>query len=77
MSFLIGLFNVIRPLFLSRFEQLVGLITMIGDKGELSLAVALASVVPTSQLDELARVLVTLFDNKHLLSALMWNMFYR
>ncbi|CAG0920975.1 unnamed protein product [Notodromas monacha] len=60
-----------------RFEQLVGLVTMTGDKGELSLAVALASVVPTSQLDELARVLVTLFDNRRLLSSLMFNMFYR
>lgn len=27
--------------------------------------------------DELARVFVTLFDAKHLLSPLLWNMFYR
>lgn len=38
---------------------------------------ALANVVTTSQMDELARVLVTLFDAKHLLSPLLWNMFYR
>ena len=29
------------------------------------------------QMDELARVFVTLFDAKHLLSPLLWNMFYR
>ncbi|XP_050100827.1 neurofibromin isoform X1 [Anopheles aquasalis] len=60
-----------------RFEQLVQLVTMISDKGELPIAMALASVVTTSQMDELARVLVTLFDAKHLLSPLLWNMFYR
>ncbi|CAL8136053.1 unnamed protein product [Orchesella dallaii] len=60
-----------------RFEQLVQLVTMIGDKGELPIAMALANVVPFHQMDELARVLVTLFDAKHLLSPLLWNMFYR
>lgn len=38
---------------------------------------ALASVVVTPQMDELARVFVTLFDAKHLLSPLLWNMFYK
>ncbi|GAB0093775.1 neurofibromin [Sergentomyia squamirostris] len=60
-----------------RFEQLVQLVTMISDKGELPIAMALANVVTTVQMDELARVLVTLFDAKHLLSPLLWNMFYR
>ncbi len=60
-----------------RFEQLVQLVTMISDKGELPIAMALANVVTTSQMDELSRVLVTLFDAKHLLSPLLWNMFYR
>ncbi|CAH2003701.1 unnamed protein product [Acanthoscelides obtectus] len=60
-----------------RFEQLVQLVTMISDKGELPIAVALANVVTTCQMDELARVFVTLFDAKHLLSPLLWNMFYR
>ncbi|XP_021921694.1 neurofibromin isoform X3 [Zootermopsis nevadensis] len=60
-----------------RFEQLVQLATMISDKGELPIAMALANVVTTSQMDELARVFVTLFDAKHLLSPLLWNMFYR
>ncbi|CAB3359077.1 Hypothetical predicted protein [Cloeon dipterum] len=60
-----------------RFEQLVQLVTMISDKGELPIAMALANVVTTSQMDELAKVLVTLFDAKHLLSPLLWNMFYR
>lgn len=60
-----------------RFEQLVQLVTMISDKGELPIAMALANVVPNTQMDELARVLVTLFDAKHLLSPLLWNMFFR
>lgn len=60
-----------------RYEQLVQLVTMISDKGELPIAMALANVVTTNQMDELARVFVTLFDAKHLLSPLLWNMFYR
>ena len=60
-----------------RYDQLVQLVTMIGDKGELPIAVALANVVTNQQMDELARVFVTLFDAKHLLSPLLWNMFYR
>ncbi|XP_071790650.1 neurofibromin-like isoform X1 [Asterias amurensis] len=58
-----------------RFERLVGLVTMLGDKGELPIAMALANVVASSQMDELARVFVTLFDAKHLLYQLLWNMF--
>ncbi|XP_075988640.1 neurofibromin 1 isoform X4 [Anticarsia gemmatalis] len=60
-----------------RFEQLVQLVTMISDKGELPIAMALANVVSTSQMDELAKVFVTLFDAKHLLAPLLWNIFYR
>jgi neurofibromin 1 len=60
-----------------RYDQLVRLVTMIGDKGELPIAMALANVVSSAQMDELARVFVTLFDAKHLLSPLLWNMFYR
>ncbi len=60
-----------------RFDQLVQLVTMIGDKGELPIAMALSNVVTSAQMDELARVFVTLFDAKHLLSPLLWNMFYR
>ncbi|KAF6095771.1 neurofibromin 1 [Phyllostomus discolor] len=48
---------------------------MMGDQGELPIAMALANVVPCSQWDELARVLVTLFDSRHLLYQLLWNMF--
>ncbi|XP_017785481.1 PREDICTED: neurofibromin isoform X3 [Nicrophorus vespilloides] len=66
-----------ETVFADRFEQLVQLVTMISDKGELPIAMALANVVTTSQMDELARVFVTLFDAKHLLSPLLWNMFYR
>ena len=60
-----------------RFDQLVQLVTMIGDKGDLPIAMALSNVVTNTQMDELARVFVTLFDAKHLLSPLLWNMFYR
>nr|XP_046916512.1 neurofibromin-like isoform X2 [Dermatophagoides farinae] len=60
-----------------RYEQLVQLVTMIGEKGELPIAMALATVVVTPQMDELARVFVTLFDAKHMLSSLLWNMFYK
>ena len=59
------------------YDQLVQLVTMIGDKGELPIAMALSNVVTSQQMDELARVFVTLFDAKHLLSPLLWNMFYR
>ncbi|XP_071499783.1 neurofibromin-like [Diadema antillarum] len=58
-----------------RFERLVGLMTMLGDKGELPIAMALANVIASTQMDELARVYVTLFDAKHLLYQLLWNMF--
>lgn len=58
-----------------RFERLVELVTMIGDKGDLPIAMALASVISRTQMDELARVFVTLFDAKHLLYQLLWNMF--
>nr|XP_002121778.4 neurofibromin [Ciona intestinalis] len=58
-----------------RFERLVELVTMMGDNGELPIANALANVVHTSYMDELARVFVTLFDAKHLLYQLLWNMF--
>ncbi|KPM02360.1 neurofibromin-like protein [Sarcoptes scabiei] len=60
-----------------RYEQLVLLVTMIGEKEELPIAMALATVVVTPQMDELARVFVTLFDAKHMLSPLLWNMFYK
>lgn len=60
-----------------RYEQLVQLVTMNGDKGELPIAMALATVVMTPQMDELSRVFVTLFEAKHLLSPLLWNMFHK
>lgn len=60
-----------------RYDQLVALLTIITEKGELPIAMALANVVTTSQLDELAKVLVTIFDAKNLLSPLLWNIFYR
>ena len=40
-----------------RFDQLVQLVTMIGDKGELPIAMALANVVTNQQMDELGMYL--------------------
>ena len=60
-----------------RYEQLVTLVTMMGDQGELPIAMALANVVSGPHMDELARVFVTLFDAKHMLSHLLWNIFDR
>lgn len=60
-----------------RYEQLVNLVTMITDKGELPIGMALASVVASVQMDELARVFVTLFDAKRMLSPLLYNIFYK
>ena len=48
-----------------RFERLVELVTMIGDKRELPIAMALANVVSPQCMNELARVFVTIFDVKH------------
>jgi len=58
-----------------RFQRLVELVTMLGDNGELPIANALANVVHMYNQDELARVFVILFDAKHLLYHLLWNMF--
>ena len=44
-----------------------------GEKGELLLAVALANVVPSNEQDDLAQVLVTLFDAMNLLYQFLWN----
>lgn len=41
-----------------RFEQLVQLVTMIGDKGELPIAMALASVVVTPQMVQKPQLIV-------------------
>ena len=45
--------------------------------GKLPIAIDLSNVVTSNQMDEPARVFVTLFDAKHLFSPLLWNMFYR
>ncbi|XP_020288690.1 neurofibromin isoform X3 [Pseudomyrmex gracilis] len=59
-----------------RYEQLVDLITIMTEKGDLPIAMALANVV-TNEMDELARVFVTIFDAKNLLTPLLWNFLYR
>lgn len=60
-----------------RFERLVELLTMIDDKGELPIANALAFVSPTVQVDDVARVFVSIFEAKHLLYELLWNLFVK
>lgn len=64
-----------------RYEQLVNLVTIVNEKGqdiyELPIAMALASVISTNQMDELARIFVTLFDSKKLLRPLLCNIFYK
>ena len=56
-----------------RYEQLANLMATMGEKGELLLAVALANVVPSNEQDDLAQVLVTLFDAMNLLYQFLWN----
>ena len=56
-----------------RYEQLANLMATMGEKGELLLAVALANVVPSNEQDDLAQVLVTLFDAVSLLYQFLWN----
>ncbi|RNA20784.1 neurofibromin isoform X2 [Brachionus plicatilis] len=60
-----------------RFERLVDLITIQGDKNEFPIGMALASVMSTEYMDELARVLVTIFDAKRLLPHLLTQMFMK
>ena len=61
-----------------RLEKLIGLVSTINDKGELPIVSALAHVVVDNQhMDELARVLVVVFDSKHMLQQLLWNLFLK
>ena len=60
-----------------RFERLVDLLTIQGDKNEFPIAMALANVMSGEYMDELARVLVTIFDAKRLLPQLLWQMFIK
>lgn len=60
-----------------RFERLVDLLTIQGDKNEFPIAMALAYVMSSEHLDELARVLVPIFDAKHLLPQLLTQMFVK
>ncbi|GIZ02173.1 neurofibromin [Caerostris extrusa] len=54
-----------------RYEQLVQLVTMIGDKGELPIAMALASVVMNPQMVEVTDCMQTLFRGNSLGSKIM------
>ncbi|PAA68954.1 hypothetical protein BOX15_Mlig013644g1 [Macrostomum lignano] len=60
-----------------RYRKLVDLVTLLGDRNELPIAMALAHVVAPDQLDDLSRVLVAVFDSKHHLGELLINMFNR
>ena len=58
-----------------RFERLVDLMTIQDDKNEFPIAMALANVTASEYMDELARVLVTIFDAKRSLPQLLKIMF--
>lgn len=58
-----------------RFERLVDLMTLEGDPHEFPIAIALGNVISNEHMDELARVLVTVFDSKRLLPHLFNNFF--
>jgi neurofibromin 1 len=60
-----------------RFERLVDLVTLQDDKNEFPIANALANVMSSDYMDELARVLVTIFDAKRLLPQLLTQMFMK
>jgi len=51
--------------------------TIQGDKNEFPIAIALANVISSEYMDELARVLVTIFDAKRLLPQLLTIMFVK
>lgn len=53
-----------------RFERLVELVTMMGDQGELPIAMALANVVPGSQWVRVSSRLVSLSSSLYLASIL-------
>ncbi|XP_020613799.1 neurofibromin-like [Orbicella faveolata] len=67
--------NLADTVLMDRFDRLVDLLTLTGEKGKLPIVMALASVVPAQQMDELAHVLVTLFDDRQILPQLLNNLF--
>eukprot|EP00795_Rhopilema_esculentum_P015875 gene15875-7206_t len=58
-----------------RFERLIGLVTWLSEDGDLPIAMALANVVQSEQLDDLTQVFVNVFDSKSMLSELLTNLF--
>ncbi|XP_015765754.1 PREDICTED: neurofibromin-like [Acropora digitifera] len=67
--------NLADTVLMDRFDRLVDLLSLKGENGRLPIALALASVTPVQQMDELAHVLVTLFDDRHILPQLLNNLF--
>lgn len=67
--------NLADTVLMDRFDRLVDLLTLKGEGGKLPIALALASVTPVQQMDDLAHVLVTLFDDRHILPQLLDNLF--
>ncbi|RMX38597.1 hypothetical protein pdam_00008370 [Pocillopora damicornis] len=67
--------NLADTVLMDRFDRLVDLLTLTGEKGKLPIVMALANVVPSQQMDELAHVLVTLFDDRKNLPQLLNNVF--
>ena len=56
-----------------RFERLVELVTMIGDKGELPIAMALAQVVSNTQMVSVLFALLCAYNN----NSVLWHMIHR
>uniref|UniRef100_A0AC34Q5E6 Ras-GAP domain-containing protein n=1 Tax=Panagrolaimus sp. JU765 TaxID=591449 RepID=A0AC34Q5E6_9BILA len=57
--------------------ELLKLITIISDEGSLPLVNALINALPNDNVDQLSRVLVIAFSERHLLSELLWTVLIR
>ncbi|TKR77595.1 hypothetical protein L596_018533 [Steinernema carpocapsae] len=58
-------------------SELLKLITLITDDGTLPMVNALANALPNEYMDQLSRVLVTTFSERHLLSELLWTVLWK
>jgi len=67
--------NLAETVLEDRFERLLNLVTWTSEDGDLPIAMALANVVQSEQMDELAQVFVNVFDSKKLLNLLLTNLF--
>lgn len=58
-----------------RFERMLRLLVNYGENQELPIVMALCNSVSCDDMDEVARVLVNIFDSKGSLHVLLWNLF--